>query len=203
MLDDLIGSIPAADRQQAEQLRERMSLLRKFLQNPDSTHPYENLTHFLLHAFFLLAPPISDNVCQLLLYILHHPQFRLDDVPKSVYQLRSLDKLLPIVEPGMRALSFFASSCLSERFTVSATVTKVARAAPTEPKRAPLQTTRTVQLSIDYISPLGKLEQFFNNPEKRYLVPSIFAHFFMQACLAALWSWRRRLWRVLGFAAGP
>jgi hypothetical protein len=100
-LEGLMETGSDNDRHLAEAMRQKLAGLRAYMHKADGIAPYKTLTHFLLHAFTLVAPPISDDILQLLLYIIHHPEFRVEDVPTSVYQLRSLHKLLPIVEPGI------------------------------------------------------------------------------------------------------
>jgi hypothetical protein len=166
----LLAAVEEKDRALAAAMRAKLEILRNFMRGNENPHPYECVTHFLIHAFTMLAPPMSDNTLQLWVYIMHHPEFRIADVPTSAYKIRAFNKLFPSVEPGNVLSTAFVDAVVSESVPVSAVVTKPTRSGPTGSKEAPLQTTRTIQLTVDYISFLGKMEQWFNNPEKRSVV---------------------------------
>lgn len=99
-IDSLLAAVEEKDRVLAAAMRAKLEILRNFMRGNENPHPYECVTHFLIHAFTLLAPPMSDNTLQLWVYIMHHPEFRIADVPTSAYKIRAFNKLFPSVEPG-------------------------------------------------------------------------------------------------------
>jgi len=81
--DSLRAAIPVEWDDLSDILASEMAGLNSLIQSSNGKQPYNSTTKYLLHFWHHVAPLLPVNKLQLLLWIIHHPEFTIADVPKT------------------------------------------------------------------------------------------------------------------------
>lgn len=167
LLDRLVDSVPEHLQKLAKSLQADFSPFQTLYEDYSSTTPVDNTTEFLLFLLTRCFGAMTREKEDMLLLVLHHPEFRLSDVPKTSRRFDEINASLPLVKPGMSSDSRPVYFGCAEPFTVNQTITtRVARKAGSEGKQ-PKSTVKTRPTTVYYLSPLKKIEQLHADPQRR------------------------------------